>query len=234
MAISKYVPTTISYDPSTFANFLSTNKVGTFLENCTIESYSKTDDRKALGVSKNNVKIEIFCLKSGTGGQRVYFGYYTSASSSTAAVVFKSMANTGNFVGYEGIVLCNNGFLIQLGGIPASRDSTTHFWIGVTVDKNGDLSVIIPNSDNPVAGYTDGYSVFVNSTNGASSVNLTTRYNSILTSIAPIVPAGADNTNTLPYAYAALNSQLSGIGIAAVTINGSNYISNGFLYIKDE
>lgn len=234
MAISKYVPDTLSYDASAFANFLSTNKVGTFLENCTIEAYSFTDDRKGFRVSKNNVKVEIDRLTSGIGGQRSYFRYFTSASSQTAAVEFKSIANTGNFVGYEGIVLCKNGFLLQMGGIPASGGSASYFWIGVTVDKNGDLSVIIPNSSNPVNGYTAGYKVYVNSTNGASSVNLTTRYNSILTSIAPIVPAGADNTNTLPYAYAALNSQLSGIGIAGVTINGSNYMSNGFLYIKDE
>ena len=70
-------------------------------------------------------------------------------------------------------------------------------------------------------------------TTSTQTVTLTTKYDSPLTSIAPIVPQTSENDITFPHAFATLHTQQSGLGLAAVSIGTDKYITNGYWYVKD-
>jgi hypothetical protein len=133
-----------------------------------------------------------------------------------------------------GALLCNKGLIVQYYGKYDSSNSNDYYGVCLTVDSNGKLSALVSTKHIP------DESTAINTwiTCAAGSTADTQRscrpfFGASLTSLAPITAQGIDNTLVLPYAYAAISTQLNQEGLYAVSINGSNYITNGVWYIKD-
>lgn len=214
-------------DLTRFYNFLQANKAGTFLENMTIE------------LSNNTIKITgtnaVLTINGSATGQTTFASYVGKYYTSNIAV---DEYNSSYNVYITGALLCKNGILFQMYGQTGSSTWATRYTaLGITVDSNGELAIIrysrilsYSSDNNRFNTYrTDTY----NSTN-AGGTTVSPQFNSPFTSLAPIVPTCDDNSITLPYAYAALHSQVNALGLCGVTIDGTNYITNGSWYIKDE
>lgn len=226
MAVSKFSVATSTNDMSLFYTFLNANKAGTFLENMKIEL---SEDNKTLTItSSKGTKITIV----------------TGDTNQTFAVKFEGNITT-NIIPYHDLgvlsrltsaLLCNNGIIVDMGTLVSNTYAHSP-QVMITVDNTGDLAVIFNNT----TGLTDGnYNVSITSyrvtaadSTSQATATLTPQYGAQKTSLAPIVPMCNDNSISLPYAYAALHTQASEMGLQSMAMEGFNYITNGCWYIKD-
>lgn len=226
MAVSKFSVATSTNDMSLFYTFLNANKAGTFLENMEIEL---SEDSKTLTItSSKGTKITIV-----TGDTNQTFAVKFEGNITTYITPY---SNTGVLSRLTSALLCKNGIIVDMGSLINS--SYYHLpQVMITVDNTGDLAVIFKNT----TGLTDGnnnvsitsYRVTAADSTSQAVVTLTPQYGAQKTSLAPIVPMCNDNSISLPYAYAALHTQASGMGLQSMAMEGSNYITNGCWYIKD-
>lgn len=226
MAVSKFSVVTSTNDMSLFYTFLNANKAGTFLENMEIEL---SEDSKTLTItSSKGTKITI-----ATGDTNQTFAVKFEGNITTNIMPY---SNTGILSRLTSALLCKNGIIADMGALV----NTTYYHspqVMITVDNTGDLAVIFKNT----TGLTDGsYNVSITSyrvtaadSTSQAVVTLTPQYGAQKTSLAPIVPICSDNSISLPYAYAALHTQASGMGLQSMAMDGVNYITNGCWYIKD-
>lgn len=225
MAISKFSVATSTDDMSLFYTFLNANKAGTFLENMEIEL---SEDSKTLTItSSKGTKITIM---TGTTNQTFAVKFEGNITTSIAPYTQTSVLSR-----LTSALLCKNGIIVDMG----SLINTSYYHspqVMITVDNTGDLAVIFKNttyladSNNNVI---TSYRVTAADSTSQAAVTLTPQYGAQKTSLAPIVPMCNDNSISLPYAYAALHTQASGIGLQSMAMDGVNYITNGCWYIKD-
>lgn len=228
MSISKFPLSYITQDLTQFYNFLNTNKAGTFLDNMTIELVSNNE---LTITSANQTTITFYTNNSSAG--------ITFEGNITSSIKPENRSASGNNpASFGSCLLCNNGLIVNAG---ADIYGTQYYGaqVAITVDSTGDLAVIFRNSallvnsgENTPIGI-NGYRVIAADSVVESVISLWTQYEAQKTSLAPIVPICNDNSISLPYAYAALHTQAIGVGLQAMRMNGSNYITNGVWYIKD-
>ena len=225
MAVSKFSVATSTNDMSLFYTFLNANKAGTFLENMEIEL---SEDSKTLTItSSKGTKITIV-----TGDTKQTFAVKFEGKITTN---IKPFNETGVLSRLTSALLCNNGIIVDMGALSNAYYHSPQ--VMITVDNTGDLAVIFRNT----TGLTDGnhnvsitsYRVTAADSTSQAVVTLTPQYGAQKTSLAPIVPMCNDNSISLPYAYAALHTQASGMGLQSIAMEGFNYITNGCWYIKD-
>ena len=219
MAISKFSQTA-STDMTNLLSFLNANKVGTFLENVEMVLSGTT----ALTLTGQNTSI---IINTGSVAQDSKTVTYNGAITTG----IKARSATSITVNITNAMLCKNGLILQ----PYTKfnsDISNIPQIVITVDNKGDLAVIFQ-----AAAYTHsaitGYRVTASDSPIEVKVTLTPNQGAAKTSLAPIVPLCNDNNNGLPYAYAAIHTELSGVSLSAVTINGEKYITNGIWFVKD-
>ena len=228
MSISRFNLETSASNMQPLYNFLNINKAGTFLDDVTIE-LSQEDTK--LTISTANATFEI-----NTGSIAGTDNIATFTANVTSSLAARAGVSSSYSVRIKGAILCNNGLIFDI-----SSDYKGHSpEIAVTVDNAGELAVIFKDSSSFLSGGSSadinaisGYRVTDTNSSSRATVTLTPQYGAQKTSLAPIVPMCNDNSILLPYAYAALHTQASGIGIQAMRMNGSNYITNGVWYIKD-
>lgn len=223
MAISKFV-TANTYDLTAFYNWLQAKKAGTFLENMTISLSNATATGSTLTIASENATFtfnpklssEAHTIASLTGEAATHEYRYSSTTGSTAGTQL------------TGALLCANGIIIGV----YNRWVNVANYIGITADSSGEVAFFHRDKDINDSSPT-GYIGAAYKSTAYNATTLTPTYGSPLTSIAPIVPQTSENDITFPHAFAALHTQQSGLGLAAVSIGNNKYITNGYWYIRD-
>lgn len=227
MAISKFV-TANTYDLTAFYNWLQAKKSGTFLENMTISLSVATAAGSTLTIASENATFT-FNPKNSTAK-------YTVASltgeTSTQEYYFNSIAYGSAGTLFKGALLCTNGIIIGVYTMYNSNGYWCDNYIGITVDSSGEVAFFCRDGNINTLNPT-GYIGIAYKSTAQKATTLTPAYGSPLTSIAPIVPTTSENDITFPHAFAALHTQQSGLGLAAVSIGTDKYITNGYWYVKD-
>lgn len=227
MAIRRFT-TAITYDLTTFYNWLLANKTGTFLENMTITLTSASSTGSELTIASENAVVTFNTKKTKDSFNAVIL----TGAYNTWAFPFGSVTHTQAGLMFSGAILCSKGILFSTYGMYDSGSWTTNYSFGITVDSSGEIALIHTSGNINVYSVT-GYKVAAYDSTATPMVTLKPEYNSTLTSLSPVVPTTGNNSITLPYAFAALHTQFSNQGLAAVAIDGNNYITNGYWYIKD-
>lgn len=226
MAISKFV-TANTYDLTAFYNWLQAKKAGTFLENMTISLSNATATGSTLTIASENATFT-FNPKQGTQAWTVISlagesGTWTNVTSATG------YSGDGTFFG--GALLCTNGIILRTSSLNNTTYTDNYFVI--TADSSGEVAFVRRNANANQGANANGYIGIAYKSTAQKTTTLTPTYGSPLTSIAPIVPQTSENDITFPYAFAALHTQQSGLGLAAVSIGTDKYITNGYWYVKD-
>ena len=228
MAISRFQQASGSTNLSAFYQWLITNKAGTFLEDVTIvnTTVSHTNDRIVLSSANSDVYID---SAIGNGAAVLQF------VSGSLTFVARTEANSYAEDYITGAILCSKGLIMQFyGQFAQGSNYNNSYGVCVTVDNNGELAIIsttgaIPTSTTEI---TTWVACAAGSTTNAQR-NCRPYYQANRTALAPITAQGNDVELSLPYAYAAISTQLNQEGLYPVAINGDNYITNGVWYIKD-
>lgn len=226
MAISKFV-TANTYDLTAFYNWLQAKKAGTFLENLTMELTAAADTGSTLTIASANATLTFITQTTPATSATV------KLTGETKERVYncRGSSSVGGGVRISGAILCTNGIIIRVYTQNSSSTWVTNYF-GITVDSSGEVAFFHRDgyiNDNTLTGYVG---IAYKSTDQKVTA-LTPTYDSPLTSIAPIVPTTSENDITFPHAFAALHTQQSGLGLAAVSIGTDKYITNGYWYVKD-
>ena len=226
MAISKFV-TANTYDLTAFYNWLQAKKSGTFLENMTMELTAATDKGSTLTIASENATFnfnpqqatQAWAVISLTGERETWTNDTTASGYS------------GDITYFGGALLCANGIILRT----SSRNNTTYTdnYFVITADSSGEVAFVRRNVNANKGADANGYIGIAYKSTAQKATTLTPAYGSPLTSIAPIVPQTSGNDITFPHAFAALHTQQSGLGLAAVSIGNDKYITNGYWYVKD-
>lgn len=205
--------------------FLNEHKTGTFLENVQLSLGSSTD-----GTPNGKLLFgsDLFIQCTGSSNQSnvvSYNGTYTS-------LTFPNNTDSNKHpFRFSSAILCTNGLILS------GYDSTAEKEICrviITVDDEGELAVILPSKS--VYSFSEAdtdYSLMTADSTLTTGINVAPAYSSNLTSLAPAAVKAMEASRTLPYAYAALTTQLISEGLEAVLIDGAPFITNGIWYIKD-
>ncbi len=227
MAISKFV-TANTYDLTAFYNWLQEKKAGTFLENMRI-TFSGGSNASNLTIASENAKFAFFPRASMS---EYIFASLTCKAAATHEYRYGAMAVNSAGTLFTGALLCANGILIGVYTMYDSRGYWCNNYIGITADSSGEVAFFHRDGNiNDVS--PTGYIGAAYKSTAYNATTLTPTYGSPLTSIAPIVPQTSENNITFPHAFAALHTQQSGLGLAAVSIGNNKYITNGYWYIRD-
>lgn len=225
MAIHKIGNTAI-LSVETVASFLNEYKTGTFLEDKTITVSGNT-----LTISSEHAYINI----TSASGSNLECVKYSSSPGVTKS--YTTQGVNASYSYFYGVILCSKGMIVLLATYDGNATYPRRF-VSVFSDSNGELACLMPYITGTystwITSTLSGYSVCAVNSTEAANVTLTPNLNAQLTSIAPVVAETTDTSVTIPDVYAALHSQQTNDGLAAVTINGVNYITNGTWYIKDE
>lgn len=227
MAISKFV-TANTYDLTVFYNWLQAKKAGTFLENMTISLSNATTTGSTLTIASENAAFTFnpkaskeeytVAILTGEAATHEYHHGATGTSADPGVLL-------------TGALLCANGILIGVYTLYTNGIRGDNY-IGITADSSGEVAFF--HRDGYINDRTfTGYMGISYKSTAYNATTLTPTYGSQLTSIAPIVPQTSENNITFPHAFAALHTQQSGLGLAAVSIGNNKYITNGYWYIRD-
>lgn len=227
MAIAQFRQGSGSTDLSAFYQWLSANSTGTFLEGLTMANTTTTNTNDTITISDSGETVTIMANQ----GNHVPVFEYTTGD---YVVEYGTQAATGATAYVTGALLCSKGLIIQYVGSYLSYSDVNYYGIAITVDSNGKLASItnqslIPAQDETI---TTWNAVAAGSTDNAQR-KCRPLFGASLTSLAQITAQGIDNTLTLPYAYAAISTQINAEGLYSVLIDGASYISNGVWYIRD-
>lgn len=236
MAITKFNQPTGIYNVNSFYEFLTENKSGTFLEDAVI-----TKDTNASVDGVHYFTIEL--------GDSTFTVYTDSGSSSTNFIAFqlsngasggaaRSTASQTSYIRIHSAILCGNGLIIRVALIyPSDPDPryTSYVYIALTLDSDGNLSLIrnAGANDSNMKSNTYSFSAFSYESNIDCTCESNPQFGANRTSFANLTVISSDNSLYLPSAYIASSTQLSSIGLQAVSGNGAAYITNGIVYIKD-
>jgi len=225
-----------------FRSFLIEYQSSTFLKDMNIGSiYYATPTANMLITSKNGTTTLTIQCRSATTGSSISFSYHANGN-------FTSDSNTYGSSGYwssafiKGAILCDNGIILHIYGMShgsSSSDSNYNsLGYALTVDDNGELSVIATNNYIPV----DADYVTTSNTIGImhplstakGTFRIQTQYGASQTCLSPLIPCNTSDPDAyLPFAYGATQSQYPAERLGAVRLGGNDYITNGTWYIRD-
>ena len=226
MAISKFV-TANTYDLTAFYNWLQSKKAGTFIENMTLSLSEATATGSTLTIKSENATFT-FNPKQAT---QVWAVISLTGESETWTNVTSTTGYSGDGTYFGGALLCTNGIILRT----SSRNNATYTdnYFVITADSSGEVAFVRRNVDANKGANANGYIGIAYKSTAQKTTILTPAYGSPLTSIAPIVPQTSENDITFPHVFAALHTQQSELGFAAVSIGTDKYITNGYWYVKD-
>ncbi len=227
MAIVRFQQPSGSLSLATFYAWLNTHKEGTFLEDLTITNTTTTSENDTVTIGSDDVTIKFI---NTLGGNKEIFKYSSDHFTKTV----RSVSGAGINVYIVGALLCDNGIILEYYANYDSATMRSNYGICITTDSNGELAAITVTSTVPEA--STEISVWDTSTaDSTTNARRTCRpyYAGSMTALAQITAQGMDNTLRLPYAYAAITTQLSSEALNSVLIDGAPYITNGVWYIRD-
>lgn len=202
---------------SQFTAFLNAHKAGTFLNSCTI---SGTNDE--ITITKNSCSVTIHPTTTETSG------YITYTNGSLTVTRYPVTGSTS--IVPTNAILCKNGVIITF--LNSNESSYVVGYLAITTDSNGELSAIMRGGsvDNANAGYT--ITAMCGDSSAATSIAVVPSFNQQITTIAPAVIATAEGTTNIPNFFYTAQSAMPALGLSAVRIVNTDYITNGYFFIK--
>ena len=172
------------------------------------------------------------------------FGAYSCTNGSITRTITRSYSSTAAYnheMWVKYAILCDNGIMISFGTANSNDNvfpsSSNAGYTILCKDSNNKLSFItnnvsIPNNTNNASSGTNLY-IIVGDSTSILTVNITPTYNLPKTGIFPIATGATLNT-TLPSFYTSLQSELSGLGPRHGRMDGTDYISNGYCFLRTD
>ena len=202
---------------SQFTAFLNAHKSDTFLNDCTI---SGTNDE--ITITKDSCAVTIHPTTSTTSG-------YVSYTNGDLTITRYPVTGSTTIVPTNAI-LCKNGLFVTF--LNSNESTYVIGYLCVTIDSSGELSVIMRGGsvDNANAGYN--LTIAAGDSTTATTITITPSFNQQITTIAPAIIATAEGTTNIPNLFYTAQSANSGLGLSAVQIGDTPYITNGYVYIK--
>lgn len=213
MNIYKY----IGSSGSQFTAFLNAHKSDTFLNDCTING---TNDE--ITITKGNCTVTIHPTTTTTSG------YISYTNDDLTITRYPDTGSTS--IAPTNAILCKNGIFITF--VNSRESSYVIGYLCVTIDSNCELSVIMRGGsvDNANAGYN--LTIAAGDSTTATTITITPTFNQQITTIAPAIIATAEGTTNIPNLFYTVQSACSGLGLAAIKIVDTTYITNGYIFIK--
>lgn len=236
MSISRFTQASGSYNPTAFKEFLDANKAGTFLADATITAHEPQSTRPYLSIALGDSSFTIY-TDSGSSSTN-FIAFQLSNGASGGAARYTSTASEVRYIRIHSAILCDNGLIIRVELIyplDPSPAYTSYVYIALTLDSDGNLSLIrnAGANDFDMRKNTYSFSAFSYESNIDCTCEAKPQFGANRTSFANLTVISSDNSLYLPSAYIASSTQLSSIGLQAVSGNGAAYITNGIVYIKD-
>lgn len=243
--IRKFTATNTS-DASTnlgqFRSFLVEYKSSTFLKDMNISSISYSSPTAYMTITSKNgtTTLKIACRNPSTTGT-ASFSYHANEN-------FTSDSNTYAGSGYwasafiKGAILCDNGIILHIYGLAHgslnSDPGYNSLGYALTVDNNGELSVIATNNYIPVnSDYvttSNNIGIMHPLSTAKGAFRIQTQYGASQTCLSPLIPCNTSDPDAyLPFAYGATQSQYPAERLGAIRLGGNDYITNGTWYIRD-
>ena len=228
MAIVKFQQEA-STDFTLFNTFLQQNKEGTFLEDATITFSSETPNVLTISDGSSSVEIKLYTtVPSGSN-------YVVKLTGSSITGGMLAHTYSTGYVKMTGAILCSTGLIFEGTAIVASAVSASFYFV-LTVDSSGKLAVIYPLDGG--SSNADHYScnktrVLVYDSTQILTFGSNPQFDANLTALAPIASITLENDSYIPFVQSATATQLPSAGLQAVSIEGTDYITNGVWYIKD-
>lgn len=212
--------------------------------------YNSVDHGCPIRVSFTNPTMKIM---DPTSYGSIYVTVYASNSTNATVLattgllqqsikIFDSWNNYGGFYIY-GAIVCSNGILFKTYGRINTSSYGTYYDFGFALDKFGYLVLLtrVQISDSYArlpadSSCYDWQVIGINTPTISPTLKLKPHFGAERTALSPIIPCGSysgSEGNFLPNAYFGTQTQLSGMGLTAVRINGVDYITNGVIYIRD-
>jgi hypothetical protein len=222
-----------TFNMTVFCNWLNDHKTGTFLEDMTITVITSTGTNDSVKIhDTTNGQYIIYTAISSYSGQLVL--QYNNGTSTVCTKSTNSVSGAYTTAYISEAILCNNGMIVKY----QNNDSGYWYWNCLTVDEDGKLSLIItsngtiPHADNNAS--TDGsFYIYSPSSSTVPNIYLFTTYGQNKTILVPTPINTIGDVTFLPYAYASVYTELTGLGLTAVRMNNEDYITNGTFYVKD-
>lgn len=235
MSISRFTQASGSYNPTAFKEFLDANKAGTFLADATITAHEPQSTAPYLSIALGDSSFTIYTDSGFSATNFIAFQLSNGASGGAAR---NTSTSEKRYIRIHSAILCGNGLIIRVALIyPSDPDPryTSYVYIALTLDSDGNLSLIrnAGANDFEMKSNTYSFSAFSYESNIDCTCEVAPQFGANRTSFANLTVISSDNSLYLPSAYIASSTQLSSIGLQAVSGNGAAYITNGIVYIKD-
>lgn len=244
MAIYRYNNPTVANASSAaaFKTFLDGNKAGTFLENLTI-STSGSGANTVLTISDGTSSFTHANTRNDSNpALSDSRGYVRFANASVNMEISDAWYDSWQRCYIVGAILCRNGLIINtayaLANSTQAPTATANISIGsvmLTIDSNGDLCAVFTSDlvNHAAISVRPSPRAIVKESISITTISLAPTYSTQKTAIFPIVINTNSGNTTIPKFYTALQTELPSLGLQAVQIELSNYITNGYCFIKD-
>lgn len=221
-----------STNMSTFKSWLEENKSGTFLENATFALSTTSSENDTLTITLNNSVVEIIGTTSSNTLTFRFAGQYVTLTRSTSST-YGSRETYAQLI--NGAMLSTYGLILKYNGSYNSTSTAviSKYPIILTVDSAGNLAVVAYTGAVIENANYSSFNVMTYKSITTPTINVWPNFSAPNTSLAHIAPFCDDSTVTLPYCYVAVHTQVAGEGFSQITLNGENYVTNGFWYVKD-
>lgn len=226
-----------------FHDFLVEYKSSTFLKDMEISNVSSATNKAFIMItSKNGTTTLGIQSRNASGGSDTVFSYHANENFTSNNITMGSGTAYWSSAFIKGAILCDNGIILHIYGLAydstSSHPNYNSLGYALTVDDNGELSVIATNDYIPVnADYvttSDTIGIMHPLSTSKGTFRIQTQYGASQTCLSPLIPCNTSDPNAyLPFAYGATQSQYPAERLGAIRLGGNDYITNGTWYIRD-
>ncbi len=222
MSIHKFLGTASDAGLDSFITFLNANKEGTFLENATITK-TTASNYYTLTIAKDTATLTINYTRLSTSPAQVIFtnGTITTTTNGNAS----STIFTGAYV--TEAILSDNGLMFKV------IHSSQILYFTLTTDSNGAFAFIKPASNTMETSETTNCYLYVGDSTDSTTLSLTPTYGTQKTGLIPAIINTPTGNTTIPVFYFSMQTQLPTRGLQAGRMDGSDYITNGYCFVRD-
>lgn len=209
------------------------NQNNSFLSDKTIELNSNV-----LTITKGD---SVFTIATGASGEGNY-GYYSFTNGDYSATIkrqsYSSNQNANAIMWAKNAIVCESGLIIETGVSSANSPAYPTNYTGsiILVDDSKNLmSAILNNVSITYSAITTGNNLYIIAGESLDSqeIAFTPNFNMQKTALMPLVIVTPLGDTTLPVFYASFQTQLPGVGLQAGRMDSTDYITNGYCFIRD-
>jgi len=202
-----------------FLAFLNANKEGTIFEDCTINLASNT-----LTITKNNCTFTVF--SSGNFAAECYVSFANGVATLRKGGAYNNLYPSG-------AIISNSGLIVSVTSYQDSAITSTGL-VMLTLDSNNELACIMRNITDLKTGTTaTNLQCLVGDSTSITTLSITPIYSTQKTALIPVVINTPTGQTTIPNFYTSIQTQLPAIGLQAGRMDSTDYITNGYCFVRD-